>query len=416
MTRTWLVLLGAIAACATDVAPAPAGPVVAASYGRAASLPADAARYLYVVGGDYATTALSVLDLAGLATGDVASTPPAAAHVLHSGSKVGAVATALSGDVVLAQSSPGQRRALLVDRANAVLTVFDPVTLSVVEQVSVALGFYANPQDALVLGDGRWLVPRMGRNAHPTGILDGGDDVVSIRAGLLEARMGLAAHATVAGHLAAPQRLAQAMGRAWLGLGSFAADFKAVGPGRLLALTADGGAVDQAVDVTMARNCVTVAPLDDGGLVAACQGSFAKGADQVAQSALVAVRRAGSDFAVTPLAKADVATGPWSRDIAVAAGQVFAVSLGDLATGRPDRLWRIAAASGTRMPVASSGQPFGFSGLWFDRARRVLWIGERNAPGGDLRRFALDLHGNASEGKPVRSNPRGLGALDLGGY
>ncbi len=405
----------ALAACATDITAEPAGPVVSAAYGKAAEPAADAPRFLYVVGGDYATSALSVVDLAGMPTGDVATGPPVAAHVLHSGSKVGPVTTALSGDVVLAQSPFGDRRALLVDRANGVLTVFDARVLAVAQQWSVAGGFYANPQDALALPDGRMLVSRMGKNAHPSGLLDGGDDVVALQSGQVAARTALTDRATHAGHLAAPQRLAWAMGRVWLGLGSFAPDFKAVGPGRILGLSADASAVEVAVDVPMARNCVTAAALQPVGLVAACQGSFVKGQDQVAQSAIVRVQPQDAHWAVTALALADVATGPWSRDLAVEGDSVFAVSVGDLATGRPDRLWRIDLATQVRSVVASSSKPFGFSGLWFDRFRRVLWIGERGARPGDLRRFAVTATAT-SEGKPVRSNPRGLGALDLGGF
>lgn len=415
-----LVLLQAVvallSACATDLAAGPAGPIVAATYGKAVDPPATTARFLYVVGGDYATSALSVVDLADLATADVTTLPPIAAHILHSGSKVGPVTTALSGDVVLAQSSPGLRRAIVVDRANGVLSVMDPQTLTVAVQFSVGSGFYANPQDALALPNGRWLVTRMGRNAHPTGELTGGDDIAHLQDGKLVGRTALTEQATVTGHIAAPQRLTAALGQVWMGLGSFAPDFKAVGSGRLVGLSADGGAVQSVVDFASARNCVTVAGLGADAVVAACQGSFAKGQDQIAQSAIVVVRPQGNHFAATTLAQADGTTGPWSRDLAVADGSVVAVSLGDLTTSRPDRLWRVDGATGARTVIASSAQPFGFSGLWYDRARRVVWVGERNAASGDLRRFALSNAGQSSEGKPVRSNPRGLGALDLAGF
>lgn len=400
------------------------GPIAAgdsqrsADFGKAAEPSTHVPRFLVVVNSDYATTAISVLDMADMATADGQSLPPQASHVLHSGTKVGATSTALSGDVVLAHSSPGQRHALLIDRATGVLTQFDPRSLTVIRQISVATGFYSNPQDVLALASGDWLVSRMGRNPHPTADLtdyDDGDDVVRLQGKTILGRVGLESFATLSGYIAGPQRLAQGLGAIWLPVGSFSANFKTQGEARVVSLNATGTEVRTPVDLAAARNCVSVRPCSAERLVVACQGSFAKNADQTGQSAIFALERAGTAIVARKIAQADAQSGPWSRDVACAQAVVFVVSLGDLTTGRADQLWQIDAVSGSRSLVAYASEPFGFSGIWFDNHRRILWVGERNRKVGDLRRWSVPVGGPALEGSSVRSNPTGLGAVDLGG-
>ena len=419
MTNHFTSLAIALLFAACDSGPSAANDSQrSADFGKASEPPTQVARFLIVVNSDYATTAISVLDMADMATADGQTIPPFASHVLHSGTKVGATSTALSGDVVLAHSSPGQRHALLIDRATGVLTQFDPRSLTVIRQISVATGFYSNPQDVLALASSDWLVSRMGRNPHPTADLtdyDDGDDVVRLRDTTIVGRIGLQSFATSSGYIAGPQQLAQGLGAIWLPVGSFSADFKAQGAARVVNLNATGTDIGAPVDLAAARNCVSVRPCSAERLVVACQGSFAKNADQISESAIFALEGASTAIVARKIAHADTQSGPWSRDFACAEAVVFAVSLGDLTTGRADQLWQIDSASGSRSLMAQASEPFGFSGIWFDNHRRVLWVGERNRKAGDLRRWSVPVGGSALEGSSMRSNPTGLGAVDLGG-
>lgn len=406
-----------LAACADDTDGASAANR-SPGFGLPRSLPAAQPRYLAVIGGDYKTSALSLLDLGPLAAGDLQTAPPRWSAVLHSGSRGGATAMALSGDVVLGHGAALGRQALLVDRGNGVVTHVDAETGAVLRQVPVATGFFANPQDAIAVSADRWIVSRMGRNPAATAAAedrDDGDDLVAVdpASGKLVQSLPLSDRSTLPGGVAAPQRLALADGLLWVPLGSFAADFKAQGPARLLAVDAAALAVQRQVDLPGLKNCVTPRALADGRLLLACQGAYASPAAQIAASALVLID--AQTGAVEQQIAARAQDGPWSRDVAaVDARWVAAVTLGDFATQRVDRLWLVDLVSGERRALSAAAAPYGYSGLWADSARRQLWLGEPKASA-DLLRFGVDTAGVAVAGARLASNPGSLGALELGG-
>ena len=402
------------AACAGQ--PEPLGASTApAGFGQAADPGPAAARYLTVVGGDYATTAVSFVDLASVASGDVAAAPLVFAQALHSGSRVSEVALAFSGDVVVAQSALPGRNAMLIDRATGVVTIAAPGTGKVVAQLKTSPGFYGNPQDVLAQPSGELWVSRMGRNPQHVDPLQGGDDIALVRDASIFARIDLHSQATGPQFLAAPQRMASAGGLVWVPLGSFSADFKDQGAARLLAIDPATRAV-HAVDLATLANCISPRAAADGKVVIACQGSFAKPAQQLAHSGLAVLAPVAGQSAAwsTQIVSALPDDGPWSRDLAVVGPFAFAVTLGNLTSGRPDQLWRVALASGERVLVGKSLKAFEFSGIWFDDARRVLWLGDRGHPNGDLRRWRIAPDGTAVEGAPVASNPGRLPVVDLG--
>ena len=208
-------------------------------------------------------------------------------------------------------------------------------------------------------------------------------------------------------------KLGLAGGLVWLPLGSFAADFKAQGPARLIAISPSDWKVVAQVQLPGLKNCVSVRPLPGGLLLVNCQGSYAAPAQQLAESALVVVDpQTGSPTLQIPARAGD---GPFGRDaVAIDGRWVAAVTLGDFASQRPDRLWLVDLTTGDRQLLSQAAEPFGYSGIWADPWRRTLWLGEpKHAL--DLLRFGVDSAGAVTAGSRLSSNPGGLGALELGG-
>jgi hypothetical protein len=412
-----LILAPGLASCADDTQGGSAQ-AKSAGFGQPLAIPLAQPRFLAIVGGDYKSTALSLLDLGPNQPGDLLSSPPRWSALLHSGSQIGATAMALSGDVVLGHGDALERQLLLVDRGTGVITQVDGVSGAVIRQIPVASGFFANPQDALAIAADRWIVPRMGRNPKPSadpGDFDSGDDLLALnpQTGKVLQSLALGDRSTLAGGVAAPQRLAVLGPHIWVALGSFAADFKAQGPARLLEVQAQSLEVQRQIDLPGQKNCITPRALTDGRLVLACQGSYASPSAQVAESALVVIDpQSGSIVQQLPARPED---GPWSRDVvAVDARWIAAVTLGDFALQRPDRLWLADLSTGARVAISTAAEPFGYSGLWADASRRQIWLGEPKA-GADLLRFGVDPAGVVLIGARLASNPGSLGALELGG-
>lgn len=412
-----LILAAALVSCADDTQGA-STQAKSAGFGQPQAIPLAQPRFLAIVGGDYKSSALSLLDLGPLQPGDLQSSPPRWSALLHSGSHIGATAMALSGDVVLGHGAGLERQMLLVDRGTGVITQVDGFSGAVIRQIPVASGFFANPQDALALAADRWIVPRMGRNPKPSadpGNFDSGDDLLAIQpqTGKALQSLALSDRSTLPGGVAAPQRLAALGPHIWVALGSFASDFKAQGPARVLEVHGQSLQVLRQIDLPAQKNCITPRALADGRLLLACQGSYASPSAQVAESALVVIDpQSGSVVQELPARPED---GPWSRDVvALDARWVAAVTLGDFALQRPDRLWLADLSTGQRTAISTAAEPFGYSGLWADPSRRQIWLGEPKASA-DLLRFGVDSAGTVLAGSRLASNPGSLGALELGG-
>lgn len=412
-----LIQAAALTSCADDTQGGSAQ-AKGARFGQPQVVPLAQPRFLAIVGGDYKSSALSLLDLGPLQPGDLQSSPPRWSALLHSGSHIGATAMALSGDVVLGHGDGLERQLLLVDRGTGVITQVDGFSGAVIRQIPVASGFFANPQDALAIAADRWIVPRMGRNPKPSadpGDFDSGDDLLALnpQTGKVLQSLALSERSALPGGVAAPQRLAALGPHIWVALGSFASDFKTQGPARVLAVDAQSLQVVRQVDLPALKNCIAPRALADGRLLLACQGSYASPSAQVAESALVVIDPQSGSVVHQLLARAE--DGPWSRDVvAVDARWVAAVTLGDFALQRPDRLWLADLSTGQRTAISTAAEPFGYSGLWADPSRRQIWLGEPKASA-DLLRFGVDSAGTVLAGSRLASNPGSLGALELGG-
>jgi len=366
-------------------------------------------RVVVVVDSDYSSSAIALVDLA---TSEVAS------KILTSGTKVSATTTALSGDVVLAQSPALDLNAVLIDRSHSVLTWIERG--GSISQLSISTGFSANPQDyAQVSGQFGW-ASRTARNPLPSAAsddFDEGDDLVQIdlQARKIVRRVPLNAHATLAGAASGPMRMAFDGESLWVPLSSLSADFKAQGPGRVIAVDAKMAAVVATVDLPSTKNCTTVRYLAKTKQVAVvCSGSFADPNKQSQQSAVAIFSAATPSEATIVVQAAELPGGaPFSKDFACLDERHCAVTTsGDFATGRPDKLWHLDLVSRKATFVANCAAPFACSGLFADAATGIVWLGERKRSNGDLRRF--DFNNENKELPSIFSNPGGLGTTELG--
>lgn len=371
-----------------------------------------APQVLAVVGSDFKTSAVSLVDFpAGKAT---------ASGFLTSGTQIGAGGTGLSGDVVLGQTPGFGGQIALVDRGNSVITLVDPANKAVVGQISVGTGFAANPQDYAPVSETRAFVARMAKNPKPTaapGDFDEGDDllIVDPQAKKITGRVDLSTLATLAGTNAAPQRMAFDGKRVWVPLGSISADFSKQGPGRVVAVDAQTGAISATIDLPDLQNCLTARyVVATHTVVVVCSGSFGA-ADPLKVSGIVTLD-AKVEKPIAKLAVSAAATGAaFGKDLALAStGEGgLAVTVGNFDKKTNDVIWFVDLATGKVSKVGEAGGAFSVNGA-FGWGSKV-WIGEAFHSGGDLRVFDL-AGGKAVELPPVASNPGGFGAADLGGF
>jgi hypothetical protein len=372
---------------------------------------------LAVVGSDYLSVSISALDLEKR----VVSAP----GFLDSGSAVTPGGAALSGDVVVAQTPTPDGRLVLIDRGTGVLSFVDAVTRKVGEQLSVATGFYANPQDFLQVSSTRAVVSRMSANASPTPTpddLDEGDDLVLIdlNPAKLAARVALGPYASLPGTVAAPGRLAFDGKLVWVPLASMSTDFQTAGKGRVVAIDPQTGKVVHVVEAPESKNCVQARRLGTSTKIAVlCSGFFGEpDGKQHAYSNILVIDTAASPPVADVEASATVlAMAPFGKDLAALDERyLVTTTTGDFAKETPDTLWLLDMASWGGFPLAKAGKPFGFSGLFADGARRIVWAGEASHATGDLRVFDVKDAEHPYELPAVTSNPGGLAAVDLGAF
>lgn len=370
-----------------------------------------------VIGSDFKSTSVSLVDPVGLRV--------VASAFVTSGSAVSTVGKALSGDVVVAHGAAPDGRITLIDRSTGVLSFIDPKTLRVSSQASVSTGFYANPQDYLQIDASQAWVSRMGRNPKPTAAsddFDEGDDVVALdpATAQLTGRSDMHSHATLANTLAAPGRMAYDGKVLWVPLASLSADFKSAGSGRIVGIDPQSGAVVHSVDAPASKNCVTAVYLPETHQIAVvCSGFFGESAGGQSNFSNVVVfdvsdPASGVDLAV---AATDLeGKGPFGKDLTILdASHAVVFASGDFNTGTVDRIWLVDLAGHKATRIANADGPFRLSGLYADRARQRIWVGEARHGSGDLRIF--DLSQSPPQEMPsLRSNPGGLGAVDLGAF
>ena len=404
-----LILAAAwLAACADDTR---AG---TADVAYEAAVPAVGNR-LAVLGSDYKSSTLSLLA--------AADQTRVGAGVWTSGSAVSASETALSGDVALGQTPAADGRVIVVDRANAVVSFWDPATRAI-QQIPVSTGFYSNPQDAVPLDAHKMYVVRMKRNPMPTSNpadLDEGDDVLIVdpTEGKVLGRIDLAPFASENGLVAAGSRAVRVGARVWLPLQSLSADFSHQGPTRFVAIDTTKNAVIQVVDVPSIKNCIEAVWLaDTQQLVAVCPGAYSDKAQQGAHAGIVVLTP--SDVTTT----AEIAfhandfggATTLGRDVAcLPGGHCLVATPGDPDSATRDRIWRFELSGGAPVQIGQGSGAFSISGAIAIAAGQRILLGDRTNASGDVRVFALTATGT-SELPATTSNPGSLGAVDFGAF
>jgi len=252
---------------------------------------ADTTRGITVVCSDYVSTAVALVDpRAEMLTWS---------NLIHSGSRVPSVHTALSGDVGLPTQAPISGAVLLIDRyPNAVLTWVDPVSGEVLQQLNVGMGFSANPRDVLVFEDGAMAVTRYNANPMPQGAgdFDLGDDVLLLDADGTPVDALATAEAELNGR---PDRLLAVGDEIWVSLNRASNDFSTYAEGMILRLRRDdAGALERVGEIRLIglKNCAGLkhTPL---GVVVSCTGSYTLAGDIYvrSESALVGLDDAGEE-------------------------------------------------------------------------------------------------------------------------
>lgn len=382
-------------------------------------------RGLVVVHSDYTSTAVSLVDFERRAL--------AVDPLIHSGSHLPGLSTALSGDVVAPRSVHPDGLVTLIDRyPNAVVTLVDPLSGSVISQRSVSTGFAANPHDLLYLPERRAVLTRHERNRRPSadpGDLDEGDDLLLM--GLtgqgelqVTGRVDLSGETSVRAGVqlwARPDQLASAAGLVWVTLACLSPDYSMGGPAVLVGVDPTAARVVHRLELPDAANCtgLVVAPGGDA-LWLGCSGVFPEGpAHQLARSglALVALGPQGRPSLQRFLPAAELTGRPLGLDLALdPRGEwLFAVALGDL-DGRRDELIAVSAASGEAQVLYRSEEAFAINGLLVEPHSEVLWagVGDPRRPG--LRIFELPPAGPQPAGA-LDSNPAvGLPPRSIASY
>jgi len=402
----WLLLAG----CVDDTTDTD-GPCGADGGAAGWTTPEGVDELLAVVGTDFQTTEVSIIDRANMKV--------VSAAFLHSGTRVTCSGTALGGDVVLGRRPAGDGSFWLIDRASGVLThVSDEGVLG---QVKTAGGWLANPQDAIGDGKGGLWVSRAQRDVKAPADAPRGDDLVHVNAssGEIDHRIGLSEHASLADAHAWPGRMTMAGGKLVVPLASVATDFGQMGQGSVAIVDPVVRKVNQVLTVAAAKNCT--AARSAGKRVAVVCSGFYKEPDgkryTFSKILDLAVGATATTASVAAHASDTGTTRGFGFDLALDGdGRGWVITDGDLTAGVPDALWQFDLKGGKPIKIADASGPFAMTSLWLDVDRRRLWVTDRGAKDGDLLIFDMAGHGVAEPIATLDSNPNGLRAAELVGF
>jgi len=396
-TRAWLGAFAGVSACV----------LAGCGEDRAAPQPSAPPQGIAVLGSDYVSSAISLVD-------------PATLAVAHDGCLTAATFSAsqvpLSRDVALASSPTPDHELVAIDRMNNVITFASPATCTVRAQLSVGTGgFKANPHDVLVVSAHKAYVTRYETNLAPDPAqngLDGGDDVLIIDPSqpAVIGRIPLASYATAGtkgATQARPGRLLRAGDRVFVALDSEDATFSDQGPGRILAIDPATDQVTGMLDVPAFKNC---GALDYDSvskrLVVSCGGSFSA-ASQIDESGLAIFDLGTEPASMNVIPAKSIATQPLSFGSVTLAGRdvAFVAALGSLdfmtnAVLSQDAFLRVDLATSTASTLGMSS-PYGFGGSLFVGDQVLLADGDATTP--RVRVFGTAV--SAVEGTSLNADP-----------
>lgn len=267
MRQCWKVVAASALAAACGVeSPGAAGE------GLANDAEAGAERGFAVVGGDFTSTAISLLGV----DGEVRVSP-----FISSASTDPGLSAALGGDVVLPSTPQRGDELVLIDRLPAsVLTWVELATGAVRAQLSVATGFSSNPHDYVPFSPDTAFVPRFEPNlrsgAEP---FDGGNDVLVIdpSSATITGRIDLmpALAGEPAGYYPRAERALIAGGKLRVLAVGLDADFTDSLDSRLITIDPVSHALESVLVFEGMKACSSARPSPDGSVLAvACNGAF----------------------------------------------------------------------------------------------------------------------------------------------
>lgn len=359
-----------------------------------------------VVSSDYSSASLSLLDPSGALVAD---------GCLNSGSAgVGLTAT-LSGDVVLPTQVPPGGPIILVDRENDVLTFVAPGTCAASAQLSVATGFHANPQDAILLAPSKAYVSRFEENATPSGnpgAFDQGDDLLIVDASQpgIVGRIDLKPFTAVDGVklLPRPEHLLAVGGRVYVSLNQIASDFKSYGTGKLVVVDASTDQPVGGIDLPGWKNCGAMAYWAPGQrLLVACEGAYSDGPQQANTSGILVLDLTTAlPTLVASVPASAVGNMPFSGGTLAVLddGTVLAVTLGNLAALPGDRLWSLSLAGAPPRELFESAEGFALGSVLADTSTNTIFLADGTmASPAFLRTFVEDCTAGIVAGPSFKS-------------
>jgi hypothetical protein len=352
VTRPLLRIFGAlVVASGCGLSPAASGSSGVNGLGGGASGACPAA--LTVVDSDYMSTNVSVVS----PTGTVLS-----ASIVSSASTPPGLTAALSGDVITPLAKPPSGDLVLIDRANGAIDWIDATTGVVKDQLSVATGFYSDPQDYLEVSATKAYVTRyMDNTTSSTMPFSQGGDVliVDLTSHAITGRIGMTDPDDGA-LWPRPDRMLSVNGAVWVSLERLDATYMSSGDARIAGVDPSTDARTFELDLTGLVSCGGLAISPSGKVVAAsCSG---EGAEQtnVATSGIVLLDATQSPPVVLerfPTSKGG-AVGP---SIAFASETTLVGFLyGDLTITPPrnDVAFALDTTTGAMTTLLDAGAPF----------------------------------------------------------
>lgn len=354
--------------------------------------PDQSARGIAVVGSDYLSSSLSVMDRSSgtVACGDF----------LDSGSAPAGLSVALTGDLIVPRHANASHQIVLIDRfPNAVVTFVDPDDFHVLGQLPVSTGFASNPHDFLWIDDGKAYVTRNEVNRHPgRAEFDEGDDLLVVDPLGMEVvgriPLELGSGAASLEMPARPDRLEWGDERVWVSLNRLSLDFQEGGTGVVVSIDPDSDELLDIVELPGLTNCGGLAwDSDEKAMYVSCSGVFAAGWDaQAGASGLARIDLGTQGPTATLLLEAESGTGqPFGGDIAVVPGRFLVVPrYGSLARSLPDRLVAVHLGTLEEVTIHEARSAFGLGGFVVDEPAGRLYVADSDAERPGLYVYAMD--------------------------
>jgi hypothetical protein len=378
--------------------------------------PAGVGGGIAVVGSDYKSTVISLVDpVSGRVVRD---------RCLDSGSRAPQLSAALSGDVTLPSEPQPEHELLVIDRAASTLTWLDPARCQVLRQMSVGQGFSSNPQDVVAGPGDKAYVTRYNRNPGRT---DEGSDLLVIdrRQATVLGRIALPAPtpAELPAGLAVDPRPTRALrigDRLYVTLNNLSDDFAAATAGRLAVIDTNRDAVVSTIDLPGLKNCGALlrAPGPSGGeaLVAGCAGVYGDGPNQIDSAGFAWIDPSGATPTVQLVPGRTFERTVSGSMLAVVGAQLaFTVLAGDLSGPATDAVWAFDFRGGKPRKILDGAGAFVLA-LALGRAPDRLYVLDATPADPRVRVFAIAADGVVTADGSFVASDVGLPPRHLGFY